>query len=160
MIAELVSLCKVSQVKLCKLSVKFQSEANSFSLEPRNIKFKDKYARIRSSNLLKRDTKLITGIAIGVLTSFVSSFTSSKRFGMSLSDHYIRSEENQVHMITGIQSQESLIIRDQCQILQMREHLENLGHKQANLISLTNVFAEATSAAIVSRDFSNYVTYI
>ena len=79
--AEMVNLCSSSHTKLEEIRNTFQLgiHTDTQALQPEN-----------SSNfILKRNPRqLITGIAIGVLTSFVSSFTSSQLFGMSQSDDY------------------------------------------------------------------------
>lgn len=79
---------------------------------------------------------------------------------MSQSDDYTELEENQNHMITAIQSQESRITRDQALIKQMREYLDNNDLELANMISQTNIFAEATAAVIMSKEFANHVSDI
>ena len=152
-IAEMVNLCSSSQTKLEEISNTFQLgiHTDTQALQPEN-----------SSNfILKRNPRqLITGIAIGVLTSFVSSFTSSQLFGMSQSDDYAELEENQNHIITAIQSHESRIERDESQMKQMKQHLDNIDLELASMIRQSEIFSEATAASIMARDFVNHVSDI
>ena len=150
-IAEMVNLCSSSQTKLEEISNTFQLgiHTDTQALQPEN-----------SSNfILKRNPRqLITGIAIGVLTSFVSSFTSSQLFGMSQSDDYSELEENQNHIITAIQSHESRIERDESQMKQMKQHLDNIDLELASMIRQSEIFSEATAASIMARDFVSHVS--
>ena len=95
----MVNLCSSSQTKLEEISNTFQLgiHADTRALQAEKI----------SNFILKSNPRqLITGIALGVLTSFVSSFTSSQLFGMSQSDDYTELEENQNYIITAVQSQQ------------------------------------------------------
>ena len=76
---------------------------------------------------------------------------------MSQSDEISGLEENQSHIIACLQNHESRITRSEEEIAKMKKHLSNIDHELGYLIRQDVIFAEATTATMLSRKFTNHL---